>query len=367
VTAGEITSLEACVSAAVAAQRAHDAGFPLVALAQTIATLGNRELALSVAMESERGPVDPPPADWFAMLAVVHAILGSRRDVDRLATRAEQQDPVGSGGQSSLVLAYEHLADAEHADAALLRVPCAHRALNAAEAADIALDAGRVTRAEALERMILDDDLTLARLRIRLAHARAAAGDASGARAWLDRAAELAGNPAYFQPNVSIALAAAELGDADRALALADAVDRATYEHAAPYGAPEHVELARVYAALGRHAKVDQILAGFAAVHAKNTASGFATTARAYAVLGRMEGARKLATRAEGKLGRRDSLGHLVLTRTYLLLGDFARATDHARKITDYIRVDALVEIARAAYGRSIEETPEIAAELAKL
>jgi tetratricopeptide (TPR) repeat protein len=246
-------------------------------------------------------------------------------------------------------------------------VPCAHRALYAAEAADIALDAGRVTRAEALERMIVDDDLTLARLRIRLARARAAAGDASGARAWLDRAAELAGNPTYFQPNVSIALAAAELGDADRALALADAVDRATYEHAAPYGAPEHVELARVYAALGRHAKVDQILAGFAAVHAKNTASGFATTARAYAVLGRMEGARKLATRAEGKLGRRDSLGHLVLTRTYLLLGDFARAIDHARKITDYIRVDALVEIARAAYGRSIEETPEIAAELAKL
>jgi tetratricopeptide (TPR) repeat protein len=233
--------------------------------------------------------------------------------------------------------------------------------------AEIAIDAGRLARGEALAATVGRDCPTLATLRLRIARAHASAGDHGAAHHWLDRASELATKPTYFQPNLAIALAAAELGETDRAGRLADAVDRATWERSAPYGAPEHIDLARVYAALGRHDRVDEILAGYAAVHAQNIAVGFASAARAYAELGRADEARKLATRAEGKLRGRDTLGRGVLARAYLALGEFARAIEHARKISDYTRIDVLVDIARAARVHSVEVTPQLQRELAQL
>jgi tetratricopeptide (TPR) repeat protein len=301
------------------------------------------------------------------MLAFVYALLGRREDTLRLADRAEHEDADGFGGRSTLAPAFEYIDLPERADACLSRLPGLQRDFCSVRVADIAIDAGRLARGEVLAAVIGGECSTLVNLRLHLARAYARHGDPARAHVWLDRAFDLMSKPKYFQPNLMVALAAADLGETERAAKVADAVDRATYEKSAPYGAPEHIDLAHVYAAVGQQQKVEQILAGFASIHARNIASGFASAARAYAELGRMEEARKLATRAEGKLGRRDSLGHLVLARTYLLLGDFARAIDHARKITDYMRVDALVEIARAAHGRSIEETPEIAAELAKL
>jgi hypothetical protein len=51
----------------------------------------------------------------------------------------------------------------------------------------------------------------------------------------------------------------------------------------------------------------------------------------------------------------------------YMLLRDFVRAMHNARHITGYARVEALLEIARAAKAEPVEMSSDLEAELEKL
>jgi len=66
---------------------------------------------------------------------------------------------------------------------------------------------------------------------------------------------------------------------------------------------------------------VDEILAGYAAVHANASARGFARAAQAYAELGRVQPVRKLLREAESRLKKGDSDGHLALAVAYAAAG----------------------------------------------
>jgi tetratricopeptide (TPR) repeat protein len=352
-----------CLRSAIAWQCTADRGYPLVTVATRVAELGEADLALAALNSAEPGAATP--AEWFALTAIVHAILGRRDEVLRLASRVEHEDPASVVGRGSLAFAFEYIDEPGRADALLALLAPSGNAYEIVHVAQIALAAGRVARAEGLASRVSPEECPrLVEVRLQLARTHASAGDAVAAHAWLDRAAKMVRPPKYFQPNLAIALTAVTLGEVARARALADAVDLATQTRIARYGDSEHIELAEVYAALGEQTKVDEILAGFARVHATATARGFASTARAYARLGRIEEARTFANKAEAKRGKRDDSVRLVLMRAYIELGDFLRAVHHARHITDEMHAEALLEIARIAKSRSVEMTPELEAEL---
>lgn len=112
---------------------------------------------------------------------------------------------------------------------------------------------------------------------------------------------------------------------------------------------------------------MDEILAGYAAVHANASARGFARAAQAYAELGRVQPVRKLLPEAESRLKKGDSDGHLALAVAYAAAGQFAPAIEHAIDVRDEWRVDGFLRVARAANGRDVESTPELAEALSRL
>jgi hypothetical protein len=57
----------------------------LLGLAERVAVLGDSELALGVVTDAEHSNAREPRAEWFGLLAVVHAILQRQADVARLA------------------------------------------------------------------------------------------------------------------------------------------------------------------------------------------------------------------------------------------------------------------------------------------
>ena len=77
------------LASAAAAERAYNAGFPLVVLARDFVELGVPELAVQVALDAERERTEQPAAFWFAELACLHGMVGRRDDVERLVSKAE--------------------------------------------------------------------------------------------------------------------------------------------------------------------------------------------------------------------------------------------------------------------------------------
>lgn len=359
---------------AVAAGRAYNAGFPLVVLARDFVELGVPELAVEVALDAERERTEQPAAFWFAELACLHGMVGRRDDVERLVSKAEAVLGEDMRPCATLAVAFESLGDLARADEYLARVRAPDRDSALAEMVEISVSNARFERAEQLvDRPELRASWfrpRLAELRLAIARGHMRIDDRAAAMRWLDRAAELLGPPKDYQPNVEIAVAAAELGDAPRALLLARAVDRATLNRRDPYSSAQSLGLARAFSAAGDRKKVDRILDGYVAFYGQNTALGFAEAALACGQLGRERGVAKLLREAEARLATSNTLdtSRSALARAYAANGQLAPAIIHATAITDsQSRAATLVHLARLARARSVEMTPELTAAMQTL
>lgn len=361
------------LAAAATAERAYNAGFPLVVFARDFVELGVPELAIQIALEAERAPAPQQAEFWYAELARLHGMAGRRDDVERLAAKVEAAlGNVHACG--TVAVAFEWLGETSRADEYMARVRAPDRALSLAMMIRISARAARLERAEALvtrpELRHTGFRADLAELRLEIVRAYARAGDAIAAKRWLDHAAELLGPPKEYQPNLEIAIAAAELGEIPRALELARAVDVATRDRNHPYSSPESLDLARAFEAAGDTKMVDKILNGYVTFTGRGTTFDLSGAALVRRRFGQTQGVVKLLREAESRLGQADAPddARSTLARAYAANGQIVRAIEHAAAIEEPdSRAQTLVGIASLVRGRRFEETPALVDALARL
>jgi hypothetical protein len=342
-------------------------GFSVLELAREFVAFDQSALAAKVALQAERERTEKLAAFWFSELARVYGMLGRRADVDRLVAMCEAALADDMRPCASVAVAFEWLGDKARADEYLARLRAPDRDSALEEVVEISVRGGRFDRAEQLvERPELRATWfrpRLADLRLAIARGYAGTGDRAAALRWLDRAAELLAPPQEYQPNVNIAVAAADLGETARALELARAVDRATFDSHEPYASVESLSLARAFAAAGDQKKVDKILNGYVAFFGRNTAFGASTAALACARFGRTRGVTKLLREAEARLADSSTLdaSRSELACAYAANGQIVPAIVHVAALTSPdARANTLVGIAKLVRGRRFEVTPEL-------
>jgi hypothetical protein len=342
-------------------------GFSVLELAREFVAFDQSALAAKVALQAERERTEKLAAFWFSELARVYGMLGRRADVDRLVAMCEAALADDMRPCASVAVAFEWLGDKARADEYLARLRAPDRDSALEEVVEISVRGGRFDRAEQLvERPELRATWfrpRLADLRLAIARGYAGTGARAAALRWLDRAAELLAPPQEYQPNVNIAVAAADLGETARALELARAVDRATFDSHEPYASVESLSLARAFAAAGDQKKVDKILNGYVAFFGRNTAFGASTAALACARFGRTRGVTKLLREAEARLADSNTLdaSRSELACAYAANGQIVPAIVHVAALTSPdARANTLVGIAKLVRGRRFEVTPEL-------
>jgi hypothetical protein len=345
--------------AAARAQHAAEPTFGMLYLAVEAAELGEPDTALEIVKQATA----KDDGSWFALLATVHARIG--RDIDQLATKA-LKDP-SSWVHGTLASAYERIGEPGRADKQIALVKKAQRFGTIAAVARIALAAGNLERAAKLAEQPWarkSAPSKLAALEIDLARAYATVGDTKTARRLLEDAEKLDREGSI----VERAQAWAALGETTVARDVAARADTGRYREI------ENLTAATAYAAAGDTAKVDTILAAYAASAAdRKTAAGYAEAALTYLRFGRELGVTKHLKAAEAALAATTDpvlldAGHNSLAIAYVLDKQFVKAIDHIAALGDpELRAERLRELARALRDAKVEATPELEAALRAL